>query len=49
MPILVQIENEEDQVHLFQCVYFLSFQIHLQVILYHSEHTNHDNHLYFYY
>ena len=28
---------------------FLKFQIHLQAIMYHSGHTNHDNHLDFYY
>ena len=34
MLILVQINND---------IYFESFQIHLQVIMYHLKHTNHDN------
>ena len=36
MVILVQIKNELDQVHVFQ--------IYLQAIMYHFEHTNYDIH-----
>ena len=40
-------KNEQDQVHVFQYIYFKSFQIHLQVIMNHSEYTSHDTHIYF--
>ena len=43
MLIQMQIKNELDQVHIFQYIYFESFQIHLQAIMYHFEHINHDN------
>ena len=42
MLIQVQTKNERDQVHLFQYIYLQSFQIHLQAIVYHSEHIDHD-------
>ena len=45
----MQIENDQDQVHRFQYIYFQNFKIHVQVIMYHFEHTNQDNYLYFYY
>ena len=38
-------KNEQDQVYIFQYIYFESFQIHLQVIMYHFERTSHDTHL----
>ena len=40
---LVLIENEPDQVHIFQYIYFKSVQIHLQELMYHFERRNHDN------
>ena len=45
MLILVPIKIKLNQVHVFQYIYFESFQIHLQVIIHHFECTNHDIHL----
>ena len=42
MLILVQSENEQSQVYIFQGTYFESSQIHLLTIMYHFEHKNHD-------
>ena len=42
MLILVQQENEQGQVHIFQDIYFESSQIHLLTVMYCFEHTNHD-------
>ena len=41
MLILVQKENEEDQIHVFQDAYFGSSQIHQLTIMYRFEHANH--------
>ena len=45
--MLVQwlIENEQEQVHIFQYICFKNSQIHLQAIMYHYEHIHHDIHL----
>ena len=45
MLIQVLIKNEQDQVHILQYIYLESFQIHLRVIMYHSERTSHETHL----
>ena len=42
MLILVQSENEQSQVYIFQGTYFESSQIHLLTIMYHFEHKNQD-------
>ena len=49
MLIMVQLINKLDQVHIFQCIYFGRFQIHLQVIMYHFERTNYGIHLDFFF
>ena len=49
MLIQLLINIEQDQVHIFQCIYFESFQTHLQVIMHYSEHANHDIRLDFYF
>ena len=48
MLIQVQIENEQDQVNIFQYIYFEIFQIHQKVIKYHFEHIDHDIYLAFF-
>ena len=45
MLIQVQRNNELDQVHIFQYIYFYSFQVYQQVIMYRFEQTNRGNHL----
>ena len=45
MLIHVQIKNEQDQVHIFQNIYFSNFQIHPQAIMYHFELIEDDMHL----
>ena len=47
MLILVQTQNIQDQVLIYHYTYLLSFQKHLQAIIYHFEHTSHDTHLNF--
>ena len=42
MIMHVLIKNEQDQVHIFEYIYFESFQTHLQAIMYHFERTSHD-------
>ena len=42
MLIQVQIKIEQDQGHIFQYIYFQNSQIHLQAIMYHFEHIDHD-------
>ena len=37
-------KNEQGRVHIFQYICLNSFQIHQEAIMYHFEHTNHDNH-----
>ena len=44
MIILVQTQNIQGQVCIFQDKYFYNFQIHMQAIMCDFEHTNHDNH-----
>ena len=48
MLILVQTKNKLDQIHMFQHIYFEILQIHLQLIMYHVEHTNHEINLSFF-
>ena len=48
MLIQVQIKIEQDQGHIFQYIYFQNSQIHLQAIMYHFEHIDHDIHLDFF-
>ena len=48
MLILVQKENEEDQIHIFQDAYFGSSQIHQLTIMYRFEHANHHIQLIFF-
>ena len=48
MLILVQKENEEDQIHVFQDAYFGSSQIHQLTIMYRFEHANHHIQLIFF-
>ena len=43
--ICQNLKSELDQVYIFQCIYFKSFQIHQQVKMYHYECANHDTHL----
>ena len=38
-------KNDQHKVHIFQYIYFETFQIHLQVIVYRFEHINHKIHL----
>ena len=45
MLILVLVKSELDQAHTFQYTSCENFQIHLQVIVYHFEPTNHDTNL----
>ena len=45
MLMEVQIKNEQDQIDIFQCIYFENSQIHLQAMMYQSEHIDHDIHL----
>ena len=40
MLIRVQAQNIQDQAHIYPDTYFLSFQIHLQAIMYHFKHSN---------
>ena len=49
MLILVQKENEEDQIHVFQDAYFGSSQIHQLTIMYRFEHANHHIQLIFFF
>ena len=42
MLILMLIKNELDQAHILQYIYFKRLQTHLQVIVYHFEHADHD-------
>ena len=44
MLIQVQIEKEQDPVHIFQYIYFENSQIHLQAVMYQFEHIDHDIH-----
>ena len=48
MLILVEKENEQDEVHIFQGTYFESSQIHHLIIVYRFKHINHDNPLVFF-
>ena len=47
MLILVQKENKQCQVHIFQATYSASFQIHQPGIKKSFEHTNHGIHVIF--
>ena len=47
MLIQTQIENVQDQFHIFLRSYLQNFQMHQQVMKYHSERINHDIHLSF--
>ena len=47
MLIIVQIENEQVHFHIFQCIYFESFQIHSLPTIYHFKQTNRDIHVSF--
>ena len=47
MLILVLIKNELNQAHIVQYICLESFQIHLQVIIYHFERTSPNVHLHF--
>ena len=44
MLVLELIKNERGQVHVFQYTYLLSYQIHLQAIIYYIEDIHRDNH-----
>ena len=39
---LVQIENEQNQVHIFQDAFIKSSQVSELTIMYHFQHANHD-------
>ena len=49
MLILVLKENEQDQAHLFQGIFFENYSIHQVAIICPFKYTNHGNHLFFFY
>ena len=44
MLIRVQTKNEQDRVHIVECICLNRFLIHQEAIMYHFELTNPDNH-----
>ena len=48
MLILILVKSELNQAHRFQYTCWENFQVHLQLITYHYERTNHDTHLDFF-
>ena len=48
MVILVLKENEQDQAHLFQGIFFEDYSIHQVAIMCPFKYTNHGNHLIFF-